>query len=677
MTPPEKNDPLSSGDDAGGFDTADAMLDALLAEVLAGQTPPDQSDVIIRRLQQPIINNTAAARKPVNRPSRASNSRANNSPRKQSSSTWKFTLVTAAGLLLCVGVAVGIRYQRDIAVAQNSDPSGDSPTDKSADSQTSPRAGESAAQRNTGDGKANTPAPREHVTSPPIALADASSDSDLPSRGPIEMFGDETPQPLVAQAPRRKPEARPLTLVSTSLANHLTHYWDRVGVQPTKLLPSDEIAKRLADQFHLKVDPAATGNSEAMRSLLARPRNAMSLAGPILAAISSRPDTSLTRPVDQQMITQVAKKLREGKGFDRLVASWFIEQDKSEDKPADESESAMVASVGNLLRPLSQHEAVVSTAALTLGTDMRCVRCHDLPSSSGDATGTQHEYWQFAANLSPWLSEKTNAPSGWFYDTLDGRRRLAEVDARSSVPQQLVGSRQLAEGLVGAMWRMVHGRPLTSSPYDLTGSADDSDLQQLRDDLTDDLIASDFDLLRTISLIMTDSIVGRSTPEAMTPKGLLTASADQWIQAVTAVESFAAAPPASMPSSRVDRLNLVLNELPRTGSVDSSSALLAQPLGSDQLGLDALQGPQRFLPAEMPKPSPATLAGLPLRATIVMPAWMGKLPDFESRLVHIANLAGLSEVPDDVNMLAQQMRDAGLEEALILQRIWWIMRPQD
>lgn len=663
MTLPEPTDPIPSGDSADDARVADAVLDVLLAEVLTGQAPPDQSAIIIERLQRPVVCSV------TKRKSGSRSSRPRPSVARSSTSTWRIAWVTCAAILVCAGVVAGIRFRNGVITAKNAN------APQGIDGVTKPDVevrGATSADRFELD----PPAERHRVPAPPIALADASPGAEIPPPDSIEMFDEGQSQARIALVPAPRPPAQPLTLVSTSLSDHLNQYWERAGVQPTKLLSPEEIAQRLTGRLRVNVKPHAIGDSEAMLTLLARPQNTKRLAGPVLEAISSRPDGSLTRPVDQQMMAQVAKTLGDGRGFDRLVASWFVE---GEDGRAESKESDVetVPSIGELLRPLGQHEAIVSTAALALGTDMRCVRCHDLPTSGRDAITSQHDYWQFAAALSPWLGWQTNGPSGWFYDMPDGRRRLAQAELSSDWGQQLVGSRPLAEGLVGAMWEMVHGRPLTSTPYDLTGCANDFDLQQLRNELTDDLIASDFNLLRTISLIMTDSIVGRRTPDAMTPSGLLTATADEWVRAVSAVQSFAAAPPESMPSSLDDRVSLVLGELPHAGSVDATSALLAQPLGSSGMGFDDPQGAKKFLPVEMPEPSPAVLAGLPMRATIVMPAWMGKLPDFDSRLAHIGNLAGLHDVPDDVKTLAGQMREAGLDEPLILQRIWWIIRPRD
>ncbi len=670
MTPPESSHRTPSGKNAGDIELADAMLDVLLMEVLAGQSPPDQRERIIDRLQQPIVPSVVTT---TQKPNTRSSSRNRRSSGDRGVSSRKLTWVTAAMLLVCAGVTVAVRYQGDAMVAK----------DEHAQQGDSAEA-VSAGRTNRPASNPTTPVPStfpENVPPPPIALADASSNADDANPDATEVFRDANSQPLIASVPSPKPASKPLTLVSTSMSNHVNQYWERIGVQPTKQLPADHVAKRLSDRLGVKVEPQAVGNTEAMLSLLSRPKNTESLARPVLAAISSRRDASLTRPVDQQMVAQVEKTLHQGRGFDRLIVSWFVEPAKSEvttgDEHADEADTGGVPSIGELLQPIGQHEAIVSTAALTLGADMRCVRCHDLPTSGRDAIGSQHEYWQFAANISPGLGWKMNGKTGWFYDTIDGRRRLAEANLSPDWPRSLVGSRPLAEGLVGAMWEMVHGRPLTSAPYDLSGSADDSDLQRLRNELTNDLIANDFNLLRTISLIMTDSIVGRSTPDAMTSSGLLTASSEQWIQAVTAVEAFAAAPPESMPLSRHDRVNLVLAELPSAGSVASGSSLLAQPLGAGDIGFEELSGPKKFLPAEIPKPSPAMVAGLPARATIVMPAWMDKLPDFDSRLEHIANLAGLSKVPTRVKTLAEQMRAADLNETLILQRIWWIIRPQN
>lgn len=664
MIPLEPENSNPSDDPIDDFDVAEAVFDVLLTEALTGQSPPDQSDIILRRLQQPIVCIAATARTSGN----------TSAQRRKSGSIqrlvfWKVAIVTAAALLLCIGVVVGMRHRSDSTIAINAGSRNGLEGAKKFDGDARP--GQTADGVNNGQ-----PVLQDRLSAPPIALDDATAGSDLPTRDPSKMFNEPDSQLQVPLIPTRKPVSLPLTLVSTSLADHLNHYWDRVGVKPAKQLPPEVTAQRLSDRLRVQITPEAIGESQVMLSLLMQKENAKLLAGPVLAAISSRPNVSLTRPVDQQMMREVAKQLLEGRGFDRLVASWFVKVNAAPENVGDQSAPAVV-SMGSLLSPLTQHEAVVSTGSLVLGNDMRCARCHDLPASGGNAVGSQHEYWQFAASLAPWLEQKPNGPSGWFYDTLDGRRRLAETRDSFDLSQHLVGSRPLASGLVDAMWKMVHGRPLTSTPYDLSGSADDSDLQQLRHDLADDLIANDFNLSRTISLIMTDPVVGRSTPDAMTPSGLLTASADEWIGAVMAVESFAAAPPASLPSSRIDRMNLVLSELPNTGSIDSASKLLAQPLISQDLGSSVLPGPQKFLPTEMPKPSPATVAGLPVRATIVMPAWMDKLPGFDNRLEHIANLAGLSEVPEEVQVLATQMRVAGLDETLTLQRIWWIIRPQE
>jgi hypothetical protein len=662
---PRAGDDVSESQNA---DFEDAMLDVLLAELLAGQSPPDQSRAIIRRLNEPVT--VAASTRPVSSQTSTSST----------TSSWSLALATAAVVLL--GIGFGFRFRHDLGFAskpnliQPSDNSKQAIAARSADDSTNGlviHAPEKAPREtsNTGD----------TLPTRSIELAGGSAD-DLPSRNPLDMFR-ESPQTLPNQEQPKPPVAEPLTLVSTSLTNHLQRYWNRVGVQPTEMLPADMIASRLADKLHLKVPPSAIGDSQAMLNSLAQPNNTEALAVQILAAISSRRAESLTRQSDQTMIKQIAVTLRSGSGFDELLASWFVPVPEqplpkatTTDNPND-SDSNSMASFGALLQPLGNHEAIVTTAAVTLGADLRCQRCHDIPHGNTRGLTTQHDYWQLAANISPWLNRNPNSPTGWFYDTLDGRRRLAQSNTNSNWSQALLGSRPLAEGLIGAMWKMVHGRPLESSPYDLAGSASDTDLRQLHNDLANDLIASDFNLLRTISLMLTDSIVGRSTPAAMTPTGLLTASNDDWMQAVSTIESFAAAPPDALPSSRGERMRLVQqSDLPRTGSADGAAAVLAQPLGTSESDTYDGSQPRKRSPIPQAKLSPAMLAGLPLRATIVMPAWIVELPDFDSRLVHIAHLAGLGDVPNEARELAGQMQEAGVEEALILQRIWWIIRPQ-
>ncbi len=667
--PPE--DASRVGDDAAyskNADFEDAMLDILLAELLAGQSPPDQSRAIIRRLREPV---TVAA---GTRPSSSQTSTSS------STSSWSLAMAVAAVVLLCIGIGFGFRHDLGFALKPNLiqpiDNSKQTIAARAADDSTS-----GLANHTPEKSPRETPNTGDVVPTRSIELAGGSAD-DLPSRNPLDMFR-ESPPTLPDEEKLAPPVAQPLTLVSTSLTSHLQRYWNRVGVQPTEMLPTDVIATRLADKLHLKVPPSAIGDSQAMLTSLAQPVNTRALAVQILAAISSRRAESLTRPSDQTMIKQIAATLHSGSGFDELLASWFVKtskqtlpQTKTANNPSD-SDDQSIASFGALLQPLGNHEAIVTTAAVTLGADLRCQRCHDIPKGNSSDLTTQDDYWQLAANISPWLNRNPNSPTGWFYDTLDGRRRLAQSNTNANWSQALLGSRPLAEGLIGAMWKMVHGRPLESSPYDLAGSASDTDLRQLHNDLANDLIASNFNLLRTISLMLTDSIVGRSTPEAMTPTGLLTASNNDWMQAVSTIESFAAAPPDALPSSRGERMRLVQqSDLPQTGSADGGAAVLAQPLGtSDSDTYDGSQPKKRSVTPQA-KLSPAMLAGLPLRATIVMPAWIVELPDFDSRLDHIAHLAGLSDVPNEARELAGQMQEAGVDEALILQRIWWIIRPQ-
>ncbi|MCM2371236.1 hypothetical protein [Aporhodopirellula aestuarii] len=662
------SEPLDSDlpDDSRGAspaDAEDAMLDALLSEVIGGQSPPDQSRVILQRLD------TSGARTSQKKSLRT---------QKNTSSNWRFALASASIVLFAIGTIIGLRYRNQINIAQT--PTSSAPTETFAnsdlDSNSAAQSQPTFAPETAGedDGTGGT------LPSRTIELADGSTDPDAFRPDSIGLF-DNAPLNGSDQTDASKPTPQALTLVSTVMTDRLERYWDRVGVQPTDMMPADAVSKRLHDKFGIRVPEHAIGNSERMLAALSETRNTDALASQVLAAIASRPAESLTSSSDRLMGKQISQTLSSGHGFDRLIASWFVERKTSSGKSetAKDTNAAATASFHELLRPLGEHETLVTTAAVALNADLRCQRCHDLPQVGGDRNQaiSQHDYWQLAATISPWLPIRPNAPAGRFYDLPDGRRRLAPADPDADWPERLLGSRSLAEGLVGAMWKMVHGRPLASSPYDLSGGAADSDLQRLRNELADDLLASDFNLLRTISLMMSDSIVARSTPSAMTPAGVLTASDTDWIRAVAAIESFAASPPESMPTSRGHRMRLVQDSsLPRLGAGGASGAVLAQPLGSDDSpGADKANSRNRKSAAPS-KPSPAILAGLPMRPTVVMPAWISELSDFDSRLQHVSYLAGLDGTPEPAAKLATQMRDARVEEALILQRIWWIIRPQ-
>ncbi|EMI46689.1 hypothetical protein [Rhodopirellula sp. SWK7] len=684
----DSNTPADSRD-VDHEDADDAMLDVLLSEVVGGQSPPDQSRIIIQRLDDTLVRSGSANPSGTQKTLR---------PKKTSTSTWPVVVAAVAIVVLAIGTAVGIRFRNGINVAQK--PTLPVPGEKSVATASIP---DSAPGNSPSDAPEQSPksdTPSGNLPSRSIELADSSSDSNSFNTESIGLFeraqknqGEQTDSP--------PPTPREMTLVSNVMSDRLERYWDRVGVQPTGVMPADAVSERLQTRFGIRVPRQAIGNSERMLAALSQSHNIDALSVRVLSAIASRPPESMTSPSDQLMATQVNETLRSGSGFDQLCASWFTKRDPSArrqprggGKPIGpqtngNDQRAPTASFNELLRPLDEHETLVTTAAVTLNADVRCQRCHDLPQSGGSESRTlgQHDYWQLAATIAPWIPIRPNAPAGRFYDMPDGRQRLAQVDPDADWPDQLLGSRSLAEGLVGAMWKMVHGRPLASSPYDLSGSAADSDLQRIRDELADDLLASDFNLLRTIALMMSDSIVARSTPPAMTPAGVLTASDADWTGAVAAVESFAASPPALMPTSLSHRMRLVQqSSLPQISGGGSGGSVLAQPLGIEDSesvngGNDRRRGtndPDRSQPnkGEPAKPSQAVLAGLPMRPTVVMPAWIGELPDFESRLQHISYLAGLGNTPEAATKLAAQMQDARVEEALILQRIWWIIRPQ-
>ncbi|EMI57460.1 hypothetical protein, partial [Rhodopirellula sallentina] len=672
--PDDSSDPRENGIE----DTDDAMFEALLSEALRGDSPPDQSRVILQRLDDHI----ASRSKP--QPG------ATKTPFSQSNPGQKWSLILSAVALitLVVGTTVGIRYRNPHNVAQN--PAKPAPGDagealvagESLASDESPGSGgdlmsDPSAVATTGAGNQgqptgtpeNTSTPQDQINTLPsrsIDLADNATDADAIADKPFSLFEHDQAQ-RTQQTNTPRPAPRTLTLVSNVMTNRLERHWGRVGVQPTQQLPADKVSERLSSKFGIRLTPESVNDSKRMLAALSRPENTNALAPQVLSAIASRPLESLNSSSDKLMAKQVSETLRSGSGFDRLIASWFTERESvggkrrdAKNNPANRN-SKPSASFHELLRPLGEHETLVTTAAVTLAADVRCQRCHDLSTVSNEnRTITQHDYWQLAATLSPWIPIRPNSDAGRFYDLPDGRRRLAEADQDAEWPEQLIGSRSLAEGLVGVMWKMVHGRPLASSPYDLSGGVGESDLRVLRDELADDLLASDFNLLRTISLLMTDSIVSRSTPEAMTASGVLTATDNQWIDAVAAVESFAAAPPETLPTSQGHRMRLVQeSDLPQLG-LGTGKSVLAQPLGRDESESD--EKPRQRPGNATPKTSPAVLAGLPMRPTVVMPAWINELPDFESRLDHIAHLAGLRRTPESAQKLARQMQDAGVEE---------------
>ena len=83
----------------------------------------------------------------------------------------------------------------------------------------------------------------------------------------------------------------------------------------------------------------------------------------------------------------------------------------------------------------------------------------------------------------------------------------------------LVGSEALARGVVNSLWQMVHGQPLRGRVVDPISAPHNDALDRLEANLVDDLMASRFDVARTLTLVIASPVTRRGIPEWRSSSG--------------------------------------------------------------------------------------------------------------------------------------------------------------
>lgn len=638
----------------------DAMLDLLLQEAFGGPTPPDQTGLILRRLadehDRPDVRRAEPRDKSGNTDSRST---------KHTSKLSIVTLLigTAAALLLSVGVAVGLKYRSDSALQAKIDEAA-----KNAPSIPDP----STVVENEDGASTPVPEPAPRKRPQPIELAgDSSSSNGIGPGASITDSANSSNQPP-PQTNRPPGSAPPITLVSQNVDKRWQSHWERLGVSPTPSRDKESIQQELVDRLGLVVPIEAIGDAAAIRAAIQEPSNRQAISNRLLTAFLGK------NSEHENATDSLSEVLKSGSGADRLIASWMRPSAASQGDKRSDSKKVAATPWIRMLQPADLHEVTVKTAALTKNQDLRCQRCHDVPNA-GDEVPTQADYWTTAAGLAPLLNP-SQANKDIFYDTLDGRRQLANPpsdEPSKAWSNDLVGSRDLAEGILSTLFSMVHDSPSTTSPFDLSVASAASVPPETLRPLVDDLIASNFDVLRSLSILLSDAVMTRSVPEAMSPQGILVADEQQWSDAISAVHAMAARSPFLRPETAKRRLQVAqLDAKPNWPAGSGRDALLAQPLGSEfsaegtpssSDGRGSDKGPDRK--------SEMASTGYPMRSSMIVPAWIAQLPDFDSRLDHVAHLAGQLKLNPAERELAHQALASGDDEALIFERLWWIIRP--
>ena len=630
-------------------------MDVLLEEVYQRAVPPDLTDDILAQLgsfpdpvdvPDPVELHEAIVREtPLEKPTESSFSR-----RARVSLAWSLIAAVAASLI----VAMSIWPNRNQVDDGPSIAALDATEDRGGP-QIDPERRSVAESEQT-----KTPSsPARPLRGIPLVLRDDRPSA--PDVNDVVKFTLQTPSANVAS-----------TLVSANIAADMEKYWQSIGIEPSAEASPAETAKRLEAAIGAELSEQAIADAELIQQELQRPRVARTVAVRWLLQVTQGGLMRLDEPSRNRLVAKVADSFRSKTSLDRLLANWAGGDDEETSAFYD------AFSVGG------EHQRVRRLGELTMNVDLRCVQCHDAYIAG---TGTQHDYWSFAAFFrnglqrqgDRWVRRSGDNPTKpTYYALSDDRQKLAEpaVPGRWLSQQEpivtlgqwstaLVGSEQLARGIVNSLWRLVYDRPLRGRVVDTMTAPHDDSLDRLEQRLTDDLVASQFDIGRTLALIISAPAARRSVPEALLPENALAASNDDLWAAAERVNAFAAVAPPRNRLSLDRRIDLAMR---RVGLKieDVNNTVLAQGAGNAP---PANTNPSLSIRPEKGGDFPGKASSLPVQ-------WLSNIDTERGQIEHLAYLSGMSEAPQRLLETAEAIREADDDWQLTLQRVWWLVRPQ-
>ena len=695
--------------DAENFDPT---LDVLLHEAIGGPRPPDMKREILSQLrataQQPTAQQRGTSAPPVVRAKQDN----------RESNSLRYALMTFAVAASIFIVAILIQRQRNGGVGKpGAGEMADGKLIAPAASQSGRDPGLPISQN------ARSLAKDIPVNNPPMAVTDETANNAVASdatdpTGPRTLStspagtdvlpGDAGDRVLLVDLLKTmKPsvlELRDGSEVSSDVQSTLIGYWSSVGVTPTVPLSDAQLSDTLRGRLGVWFAREQINDLAVVRRQITIPDNAKQLSRRFLQHLTNRGLGTVSDDQHANLRKLVADCFKGNARLDMLL-SQLVSGDHS-----DSPQFYTSISHGG------RHGMVQRMASVTMNQDVRCFRCHD---GFIDARGKQSDYWSFAGMMFQSLhhdagsgrfevtapvesleepagnSKRSLLPAGQvFYDAIDGRRVAVRpglpsswLGATNAPPNDraahansiaestlatwgpsLRGSRALAGGLVNVIWRMVHDRPLTQSVADVNAAPRDAMLDALHATLADDLVASNFDIARTLALVITSPVTRRSVADPYKVE-----SAGQMVDAETqqAYMAFAAAKPFFQRRSIGDRLETILATSGATLSVlQDGGALLAQPIGAS--GSPATLERQ---PNDREAGERIEIQDFPIMQSDLPVAWLASIDDPQSRLGHVCFMAGRTGVPDVVAEANAAMEAAGIDEPLRLSRLWWMIRP--
>ncbi len=690
--------PKNSATDESRID--DPMIDSLLAEVFGSAPPPDLSSEILRQWREAsvVVRSSGSLGEPGRSVDKHSGSQASSSRTASSSASsrvgirWATALVALAATVVMGIVAwqfaepkkIDLRPMAESRAPMTTPDVALSPSSASADAAMTPEADPSLGSPEL-ERLADSAAPEV----PPKRIQPRNM--TLVDEAPSTQEAVRESSPASPQRINRDPE--PLRLVSARASEGLKQYWDAVGVTPSTVVSSNVIRDRLKTRLGIEVDESwlsqlASDDDESvadatvnLQQMIRREPNSRRVASAWLDEITSGAFTKLGEKNREKLVDDLAAAIEGEKSFGTVLSSWLSgDGDASSvwySALAKDGEFAMVHRLGSL----------------TMNVDLRCTRCHD---AAIESDGLQNDYWSLAAMIrrdvkreesGRYTVRAANDVSGTdpvFYERLDGRQSMAEAgvpdhwldeSARASERMRvlsvrqwsdaIVDSRPLARGVLNSLWRLVHERPLQGDPVDAGSAPLDDSLIELEELLVDELLASDFDISRLLSIIVSSPATSRSIPEELLRHDAWAVDADKVRRAQQAVQAFAAASPSPRSLTLAKRVEVSRRSIGVSlKGVGGSESVLAQPLGES-----STEKPKK------PKELASTANGFPDHADGYPVQWLGSIPSLASQVEHLGYLAGRDRLPRDLQPLAKAMQDAEVSPELTLHRVWWLLQP--
>ena len=478
-------------------------------------------------------------------------------------------------------------------------------------------------------------------------------------------------------APETTSDPESILLVSKRVDADLLQYWQAVGVHPTEDASATDLADRLIAQWGVQIDPQTLDDPQSLHQQLTTDSAAKRLARHWLVQVTGGGLSRLDQQAKGRLVSAVTEAFQGKRRLDTMLARWFAGQD-----PETSDWYAAMAAAG-------RDTMVHRMASLSMNVDVRCIQCHD---SKIEGSGRQEDYWTFASLVRQgvrrdrdgnWsVADKHASQQPTFYELPDGRQKMVQpavpshwltgadgsIENLQNWSQQIVASKPLASGIVNSLWAMVHDRPLQGNAVDTISAPQHESLQQFQDHLVSDLLNSNFDVSRTLSLMIHSPASRRSVPTALQAGNTLLASDVELRHAHDIVGAFAGTLPVRSKPGIGKRVDLAMRSAGGVASIREGDTINAQADGS--------AGGSTGGSSKQPRMVDDTSGGFPIAAKQPPVQWLGSIKGFDQQVQHLGYLAGLNEVPEQVRQVAGAMKKSDqISDELALHRVWWLLSP--